>query len=199
MSLPLVSELWQLKGVWPGLKTYSTHWSFNGSVYPLTESLILKYFQSYDWESSRLMLKVFLGLLTAFMGFLYTIKVNENTSEKYIQLAQINLFTLSVLFFFSPVVFTWYLQWVFPFIVLVINPSKFRRGLKHAESLICILLMLWCFSSNLTYIPRYAILSGKVWKFDVFWTILEYGILALTLLIIKGYSLCYSHEVSSNK
>ena len=199
VSLPLVSELWQLEGLWPGLKTYSAHWSFNGSVYPLTESLILKYFQSYDWESSRLLLKVFLGLLTAFMGLLYTIKVNGNTSEKYIQLAQINLFILSVLFFFSPVVFTWYLQWVFPFIVLVINPSKFRRGLKHAESLKCILLLLWCFSSNLTYIPRYAILSGKVWKFDVFWTILEYGILVLTLLIIKGYSLYYSHEVSSNK
>ena len=133
------------------------------------------------------------------MVLVYTIRIKEETSDQHIQLAQINLFTLAVLFFFSPVVFTWYLQWVFPFIVLVINPNEFRKGLKHAESIICILLLLWCFSSNLTYIPRYAILSGKVWNFDVFWTILEYGILALTLLIIKGYSLYYSHEVSSNK
>ena len=45
--------------------------------------------------------------------------------------------------------------------------------MKHGESILCILLLLWCFSSNLTYLPRYAILSGKEWKFNVLWTMLD--------------------------
>ena len=197
LCLPFISEFSQFDGLWPGLKTYSIHWSFNGSFYPLIESLVTDYFQPQDWQSSRFTIKVSLGALACLIILTYALRIRHSTA--FVQIVQVNLFALSVLFLFSPVVFTWYLQWLFPFIVLVINPNKLRNGMKHGESILCILLLLWCFSSNLTYLPRYAILSGKEWKFNVLWTMLEYGILALTLLTIKGYSLCYSHKVSINK
>ena len=197
LCLPFISEFSQFGGLWPGLKTYSIHWSFNGSFYPLIESLVTDYFQPQDWQSSRFTTKVSLGAIACLIILTYTLRIRQSTA--FVQFVQVNLCALSILFFFSPVVFTWYLQWLFPFIVLVINPNQLRSGVKHGESILCLLLLLWCFSSNLTYLPRYAILSGKEWKFNVLWTMLEYGILALTLLIIKGYSLCYSHKVSINK
>lgn len=199
LCLPFLSELISFHGVWPGLKAYSTHWSFNGSIYPLLQTLIDVYLLPHNWELSRLLTKGTLGVCLMMSTVIYAFKLKPQSKDLFRVLNQVILFALSGLFFCSPVVFTWYLQWLIPFIVLAVYPYQAGALHKYAESKLCIILVLWSFLANLTYIPRYELLCGKDWRFNVLWTMLEYGILALTLLLIKGYSLYYSHEVGSNK
>lgn len=198
VSSIFLPELLNIGELWPGLKLYTQHWRFNGSVYPLILWLIELFSVDYDLEKVRTAVKI--GLVITVILLIWrrsirlTMRLNQQWRAVTIFLAFFAFFAVLIC---SPVVFTWYLQWVLPFAILKISIIKSDPKISSTVDVsFSIIVLVWCASSLITYLPRYSILSGKEWKFGVLWSMVEYGTLALTLILIKGYTLIRSCPVS---
>ena len=197
ICLPFMKELLSLKGLWPGLQTYQQHWNFNGSLYPFLYSIlneIREYFEmiSFTEQKLRLYLKVFIFIVFCLWITFQAKKLkslSSNTQDKR-ALVLICFNGLCLIFICSPVIYGWYLLWLVPFSIIVLAITYCNKYIIYINYFtICISTIVWFFMVNLTYIPRHQLLCGEGWSFDDLCYMIEYGILALTLLLVKRYTL----------
>lgn len=182
-------ELYQYHGVWPGLRAYGAHWAFNGSLHPLIEylSLSLAEFLTFqDAETVKMLVKV--GMGSALFGGVYmSLPLLDQRAEIDSLKARtwVTYYSYFLFFSLSPVIFSWYLIWLTPFVLVLL--SDWERLKSHQKGL-ALGSVFWFILSGLTYVPRLRVLAGMTWYFHPILTLVEYGTLWVTFVLVTGYS-----------
>ena len=192
LCLPFLSELIQLGGLWPGLKSYGQHWSFNASLYAWIEWFMKEVVAtplSLDILQVRFSAKL-VSLSLILMILSYGIKVSRQSicsSERRfgIELIWLTLLCQTVTFLVSPVVYSWYLLWIVPPVCLLLFC---KNDIKLNRWAIVFVVMMWSCLSGLTYQPRLGWLMTEKWSFKGILSLVEYGTLWVTFALVKRYT-----------
>jgi len=150
-----VFPIWEM-GVLNGLQTYLTHWSFNGSLYPILHLVVPSF--------SRIIL---LLIWTSAIGYFF---YQNQGDEKQHTIFRIALYIVGIWFLCTPTAHPWYGLWIFPLAILC--GSRFW-------TLLCALLPL-SYHALLTIDPL-----TKNWNPSIWPQIIEYTIPCLLLLFPK--------------
>ncbi len=162
--------MWDL-GAFDGLQTYLTHWSFNGSLYPIFYSI----FPSF----SRVIL---LLIWTGAIGYFFYQYQKRGDEEQY-TMPRIVLYIFGIWFLCTPTAHPWYGLWIFP--IAILCGSRFW-------TLLCALLPL-SYHALLTIDPL-----TKNWDPSIWPQIIEYLIPCLLLLFPKISLLYFNPFLSSH-
>lgn len=185
IASPLFKELATFDGLWPGLKMYQNHWYFNGSLAPTCTYLLGYVFPSLSPPELRTISQTFLGAALTLVTLIICCRLSKKRSELHFnEILPSYFISCFLLLLCSPVVFSWYLIWLYPIASIYLLTEKVHLWIK----LIATMTIAWGVSISLTYIPRLRLLEGGLWDFDVLYPIIEYGTLSLTLIFIKRYS-----------
>ena len=191
-SWSMIPELVRLGGVWPGLKTYTVHRSFNGSLYPCIEWITQRALLSLELTKTpeaRPIIKIGSALFTLACAWWLSARSRSRAATTYSPLSfteyvQAAFLTLTIFLSLSPVLYSWYLLWALPLALVVSFDVQLpdRTSALAKTVILCGLLCAW------TYIPRLFFLRTNVWDFSDFWVFLEYGTLGLTFVLLTRYN-----------
>ena len=215
---PFLRELSHLGGLWPGLNTYATHWTFNGSLYPIIEWGIRAILRVWTFEEPlhlRQGIKVCSALLICLIAWYlprrstqyahgrdyhrHALNLNHRSVEHYIdqkldlysqqKLLQVCLVCISTFLLLSPVIYSWYLLWALPLATFVLGQHVTQPTSRVVFSLSA---LVWGALCVCTYLPRLRYLEDNIWYFSDLWLLMEYGTLGLTFVLATRYTLTSS-------
>ena len=202
LTYPVLNELIDLGGLWPGLTMYKEHWYFNGSLFTILQTILGVYpismsvHEAHQWAQTTLGLSIAAAVcLYSWHRFSTQIKTGrERTRVDHAFLViELSTFGVSLLLLCSPVVFGWYLLWIIPLSIVIAlhdQRSTWIRAMAFTN-------LIWAFLSAMTYFPRLELLRSGEWSFSPILIFIEYGTLTLTLVLIKRYTLPVASRHSS--
>lgn len=200
-ALPFVAEL-SHPNAWRGAMAYGGGWRFNESFFGLLSFLgellgVLPHAISPRvFASSALMITLIWSLW------------HTRDTQRYSLTAALSVCVV-ILLFGSPVVFSWYLGWLWALLPLLwvrlTAPSERSHAVftlassaprsplpdhkPHQQSyLLFSVLSAWPALLPLTYLPRSSVLSGGPWDVGLWWHSLEYLTLSLIFVIGTRYT-----------
>ena len=153
----VIFPIWEM-GALNGLQTYLTHWSFNGSLYPILHLVVPSF--------SRIILLLIWTIAIGYFFYQY----QKQGDEKQHTIFRIALYIVGIWFLCTPTAHPWYGLWIFPLAILC--GSRFW-------TLLCALLPL-SYHALLTIDPL-----TKNWNPSIWPQIIEYTIPCLLLLFPK--------------
>ena len=192
---PFYDELIHFNGLWPGLVAYKERWYFNGSFFPVVywcvRSLSLELTSAEVHSLTQMILGLFIlgvllhsSILRSFTQYRRSRGDRRDDSGAKV-IIEVSVICVTLLLLSSPVIFSWYLLWIIPLGLLTLCLD----GSPILSKQFAYMGLTWGVSISLTYFPRLELLSGKEWSFPRLLILLEYSTLALTLLLIKRYTL----------
>jgi hypothetical protein len=200
-ALPFVTEL-SHPNAWRGAMAYGGGWRFNESFFGLLSSLgellgVLPHTISPRMFASS-------ALMITLMWSLW----HTRDTQRYSLTAALSVCVV-ILLFGSPVVFSWYLGWLWALLPLLwvrlTAPSERSHAVftlasstslsscpdhksRQQSYLLFSVLSAWPALLPLTYLPRSSVLSGGPWDVGLWWRSLEYLTLSLIFVIGTRYT-----------
>ena len=191
ISYPYLSEGMALID---GLRTYSVHWRFNEGAFALVEYGLTLGFSIFDSSDSHLIF-ICTKIICAFglSGYALFLIYSQKT------LLSVHFRFLGLFLLFSPVLFSWYLTWIWVIFPLYMGDYAHKTPMKVSKlkstmtffplpRVKSIALILWSILLTFSYLPRIYTLEKLSWHVEVWWILLEYSLVWSILLFIKDDS-----------